>query len=336
MGSENTLRPTVAVVIPSYRVSAKILGVLAAIGAEVDRIYVVDDQCPERSGVLVKEKSRDPRVKVIFLSQNQGVGGATLSGFQAALDDGFDIAVKLDGDGQMDPALIPLITEPLVTGQADFAKGNRFYSPKNLRQMPLIRLAGNAGISFVAKLTNGYWNVMDTTNGFIGIHTSLLPFLETDKIEKRYFFENDILFRLSLIRAVVQEMPMLAHYGDETSNLSVTKSFFTFPGKFFTRFWKRIFYRYFLRDFNAASLSMLLGTLLTVGGVAFGLYKWYLAERAGVTATSGTVMLAGLPVILGFQMLLYAVLYDTTAVPTQPIHQALRRQWKIEKSRPGR
>lgn len=333
MGMENTTRPSVAVVIPCYKVSTKILGVLSSIGPEVSRIYVVDDQCPEKTGSMVQARQQDSRVKVIFHEKNLGVGGATLTGFHAALDDGIDIAVKVDGDGQMDPALVPLITEPLLAGQADFAKGNRFHTPRNLRQMPTVRLAGNAGISFIAKLTNGYWNVMDTTNGFIGIHTSLLPFLDTDKIEKRYFFENDLLFRLSLVRAVVHEIPMLAHYGDEVSNLSVTRSLLTFPAKFFTRFWKRIFYRYFLRDFNAASLLMVLGTLLTVGGISFGLYKWHLAEQAGVTATSGTVMLAGLPVILGFQMLLYAVLFDTTAVPTQPIHQALRKQWKMEKSR---
>jgi dolichol-phosphate mannosyltransferase len=319
-----THQSLVAVVVPCYKVSAQICGVLNAIGPEVDKIYVVDDQCPESSGALVEQKIKDPRVKVIFLPENLGVGGATLAGFHAAFEDKVEIAVKLDGDGQMDPSLIPLLIQPLLAGQADFTKGNRFYSPRHLRQMPAIRLIGNAGISFIAKLTTGYWNVMDTTNGFIGIQTALLPFLEAERMEKRYFFENDLLFRLCLLRAVVQEVPMSAQYGEEKSNLSVSKSLLSFPLKFLTRFWSRIFYRYFLRDFNAASLMFLFGSLFTLGGALFGIYKWHVAESAGLTATSGTVMLAGLPIILGFQMLLYAILYDITTVPTQPIYPALR------------
>jgi len=327
----NAPLPKAAVVIPSYKVSAHILGVLSRIGPEIQRIFVVDDNCPEQTGAMVVRDCRDPRVKVIFHERNLGVGGASLTGFQAALEEGIEIAVKVDGDGQMDPALIPVLLEPLQNGNADFSKGNRFFSPRNLSGMPITRLLGNAGISFIAKLTNGYWNVMDTTNGFLAIHTSLLPYLDAEKIEKRYFFENDLLFRLGLLRAVVQEVPMVAVYGDETSNLSVSRSLFSFPLKFFVRFLKRIFYRYFLRDFNAASLLLVLGTLAMAWGAVFGAIKWYVAESAGVTATSGTVMLAGLPIILGFQMVLYAVLYDISSVPTQPIHRALLRQLRARK-----
>lgn len=314
---------SIAVVIPCYKVSAQIFGVLEAIGPEVHKIYVVDDACPQKSGALVQERNRDPRVRVVQLPKNLGVGGATLAGFQAALDDGVQIVIKLDGDGQMNPAFIPALIEPLTHGEADFSKGNRFFGPRYLKEMPLIRLIGNAGISLIAKLTTGYWNVMDTTNGYFAMHTSLLPFLEVQKLEKRYFFENDLLYRLSLLRAVVQDVPMAAIYGDEESNLSVSWSLLTFPWKFLRRFIGRIFYRYFLRDFNAASIWLVLGSVFLGWGVIFGAMKWQLSRQIGVAATSGTVMLAGLPVILGFQMLLSAVLYDLSTVPSRPIHRSL-------------
>ena len=103
----------VAVTIPSYKVRAHVLDVIASIPPRVQRIYVVDDKCPQHSGELVKEQCRDPRVRVIFHEENQGVGGAVSSGYRAAIEEGMDIVVKVDGDGQMDPALIPHFTRPI-------------------------------------------------------------------------------------------------------------------------------------------------------------------------------------------------------------------------------
>lgn len=313
----------VAVVIPSYRVREKILSVLAGIGPEVAKIFVVDDKCPDGSGRLVQERCRDPRVEVIFQEKNEGVGGATIRGFLAAAEAGCDIAVKLDGDGQMDPALIPRLIRPIRERKADYAKGNRFFSPRSLAGMPAVRLLGNAGLSFVAKITSGYWSLMDPTNGFVAIHTAVLPSLETEKIAKRYFFENDILFRLGLVRAVVVDVPMRSTYADEKSNLSVTHSLFQFPGKFAVRLVKRILYRYFLRDFNVGSVLFLSSLALMGAGASFGVQQWLKSYRTGLIASSGTVMLAALPVLLGFQMLIFAILYDILSAPQEPIHPYL-------------
>jgi len=310
----------VAVVIPSYKVKEQILSVLKAIPAEVDSILVVDDACPIGSGQWVESQNHDPRVKVLYQQVNLGVGGATLAGFVAAKEKGADIVVKLDGDGQMDPSLIPSLIKPILDGKADFTKGNRFHSPRMLEEMPWIRMLGNAGLSFLAKLTTGYWNVMDPTNGFLALHTCLLEMIDLEKVSKRYFFENDLLFRLSLARAVVVDVPMRAKYQDEKSNLSVSHSLVTFPGKFCVRFWKRIFYRYFLRDFNIASLLMVKGLVLLLGGGVFGISHWIESVNTGVVASSGTVMLAALPVLVGAQMLTFALLYDILMVPKDPLH----------------
>lgn len=310
----------IAVVIPSYRVRNKILSVIERIGPEVARVFVVDDKCPENSGKHVQENCKDPRVQVIFQEQNEGVGGATLRGFLAAEKAGCQIAVKLDGDGQMDARFIPVLVRPILEGKADYAKGNRFFSPRALQGMPKVRLLGNAGISFLAKITTGYWSTMDPTNGYVAIHTALLPLLEVEKISHRYFFENDLLFRLGLIRAAVVDVPMRALYADESSSLSVIHSLFVFPGKFAVRFLKRIFYRYFLRDFSVGSVLLVASVFLMTVGAAFGVYHWEQSAKTGALASSGTVMLAALPVLLGFQMLIFVLLYDILTVPRDPLH----------------
>jgi glycosyltransferase involved in cell wall biosynthesis len=224
-----------AVVIPCFRARATILRVLAEIHPSVHQIYVVDDACPDGLGALVQAESRDPRVHVIQLQRNSGVGGATIEGFLRAYQDGFDILIKIDADDQMDSRLIPAFVEPIQNGKADYVKGNRFFSPRSLKGMPLTRLIGNAGLSFLNKLSTGYWNMMDPTNGYIAIHRNLIPFLDLEKLEKRYFFESDLLFRLGAMRAVVVDVPIWSRYADETSHLSISGSLLSFPFKLLKR-----------------------------------------------------------------------------------------------------
>ncbi|MEO8883874.1 MAG: glycosyltransferase family 2 protein, partial [Devosia sp.] len=215
----NVTSPTVSVVIPCYRVRAHILGVIANIGPEVVRIYVVDDACPEETGKFVQEVVSDPRVQVIFNDSNLGVGGATMAGLSRACEEGADIVVKIDGDGQMDAARIPEFVGILASGDADYAKGNRFFDLEGLATMPFVRLVGNAVLSFLTKLSTGYWHIMDPTNGYFAIRASIVPLLPAGKIAQRYFFESDLLFRLNLLGARVVDIPMPSRYNGEASSL---------------------------------------------------------------------------------------------------------------------
>ncbi len=309
---------TIAVVIPSFKVSNQVLRVLEEIGPEVDKIYVVDDACPDGSGRLVQTKCLDSRVEVLFHETNLGVGGATKTGYTKALQLGFDIVVKLDGDGQMDPSLIKQIVGPIVRGQADYVKGNRFDKIEDLKQMPKVRIFGNAVLSLVSKVSTGYWNITDPTNGFTAIHKSVLRELQLPKISNDYFFESDMLFRLSIGGAVVKDLSIAATYGSEESNLRVWKTIRDFPMKYFRNFNKRIFYSYYLRELNIASLELPAGILLFMFGVYFGLTRWADAASNGIPATAGTVMLSAVPVILGFQLILAFVSYDINSVPKTP------------------
>lgn len=309
----------IAVVIPCYRVRNQILDVLRQIGPEVQKIYVIDDACPEGSGKLVTENTTDPRVEVLFHTKNLGVGAAVKAGYRKAMDDGATIIIKLDGDGQMDPKLIPGLIDPVINRQADYVKGNRFFDLAFLRKMPGSRKFGNAILSFINKMVNGYWNVMDPTNGFTAIAEPALKHLSLDKIDNRFFFEQDMLFRLNTIRAVVMDFPMHAKYEQEVSNLKIWKVLFSFPFKYASRLVKRIFYSYFLRDFNIGSLELVLAFVFMGFGFSFGSIKWIQSIVSMHPATAGTVILAGLPIILGFQSFLSFLHYDLANIPQKPI-----------------
>jgi len=315
--------PRIVVVVPCHRSRAQVLDVLARIGPECTRIFVVDDACPEGTGAHVEQGTRDPRVRVLRLAQNQGVGGATLAGYRAALAEGADVLVKLDSDGQMDPALIPALVAPILAGESDYTKGNRFFELDGLAPMPPVRLLGNAALSFLNKLSSGYWEIFDPTNGFTALHASVARVLPFDKVARRYFFESDLLFRLGTLRAVVVDVPMAARYGDEQSGLSVARALPEFALRHARNFLKRVLYGYYLRDLNFASLELALGLPLLLGGAWFGVRSWAEASRLGVLTSSGTVMLAALPILLGMQLLLGFLHHDMHATPRQPIHRRL-------------
>jgi dolichol-phosphate mannosyltransferase len=315
--------PKIAVIIPCFKVKDHVLDVLKRIGPEISNIIVVDDCCPQASGRIVQENCRDPRVHVCFNDVNLGVGGATMAGYRYAMTIGADICVKIDGDGQMDPAILPQIVAPIVNGAADYSKGNRFYFLTDVHEMPPARILGNAALSFLSKLSNGYWNVFDPTNGYTAIHRIALERLTLDRIDKRYFFETDILFRLYLLGAVVQDVPMRASYGSEVSNLNILKVFLPFLAKNVRNFLKRIFYRYFLRDFNLASLELIFGTLSFWFGIIFGVFHWIIGAERGEAATAGTVMLAALPVLAGLQLILGFFAFDYAAIPRIPLLRIL-------------
>lgn len=313
----------IGVVIPCYRVTAQILGVLEAIGPDVEHIFVVDDACPDHSGRFVQDNVRDGRVHVLYRVKNGGVGAAVITGYHAALAQDCDVIVKIDGDGQMDPRLLGRFVRPILQGRADYTKGNRFFNPEDVRGMPLIRLLGNAVLSFVTKLSSGYWTLFDPTNGYTAIHARLLAQLPLDRIATRYFFESDMLFRLGTLRAVVLDVPMAAVYAGETSHLRIRAILPAFLAGNGRNTAKRIAYSYFLRDFSVASVNLMTGTALLGFGAGFGLWRWLTNATHGVVTTSGTVMLAALPVILGLQLLLSFLSYDIAAVPTQPVHPLL-------------
>jgi dolichol-phosphate mannosyltransferase len=189
--------------------------------------------------------------------------------------------------------------------------------------MPPARLFGNIGLSFLTKLSSGYWSVFDPTNGYTAIHAALLAELPLAKVARRYFFESDMLFRIGILRGLVVDVPMKAVYGDAPSSLSLARVLGPFLIRNIANTGKRIFYRYFLRDFSIASVQLLAGLALLCFGTAFGAREWVQSASSGITASTGTVMLAALPVILGVQLLLSFLSFDVAAAPTRAVYPLL-------------
>ena len=318
--------PQIAAVIPCYKVKQHILALIAKIGPEVAMIYCIDDACPDQSGKYIQEAVSDPRVRVIFHAENQGVGGAVLTGFKQAEADGNRVAVKLDGDGQMDPAILSKFTNVILQGHADYTKGNRFYNPAHLRSMPRGRLVGNAILSFVSKFSTGYWNVFDPTNGYLALDLRLLKHMDIEKIDRRYFFETDLLFRAGIAKAKVLDIPMQALYEDEVSNLHFSKEATRFMRGHLRNFFKRIGYNYFLRDFSVASLELLVGLAALIFGLIYGIIKMGGSAEA---QSAGVVMLAALPLLTGVILLVSFLNYDIQQTPQDPLGPRLFDQDKV-------
>jgi dolichol-phosphate mannosyltransferase len=307
-------------VMPAYNEAAHIADVICRIPSIVDKIIVVDDHSSDNTSE-VAQATGDSRVEVIRNHKNLGVGGAMLLVYRHALVVGADIVVKIDSDGQMDPQAISKLVKPIVDGDVDYAKGFRFHDQQTLRKMPKVRLVGNMGLSYLVKMASGYWNIFDPTNGFTAIHRGALAMIDLNGVSQDYFFETDMLCKLYRVQAVVKDVLLPTHYGNETSKLSPWKTLVQFPAKLFTAYMRRILWNYYVRDFSTFSILFLVGWLLLLFGVVFGATVWYKNAVKGVVTPTGTVMLAVVPLFLGFQMLLQAVLHDVNNVPKEPLQK---------------
>lgn len=304
----------VAVVIPAYNVAPQIAGVVKGIPDFVDEIVVVDDASIDQSAQIVAGLS-DARLTLLRHDRNQGVGAAMCTGFRLALERGAEIVVKMDGDGQMDPAALPALLEPIVADGYDYAKGNRFLCEDALREMPKVRLVGSFILTFLVKLASGYWHVFDPVNGFLAIDAAMLRRLPLDKLARRYFFESDMLIHLNVFRARVKDVAIPARYGDERSMMSLRRVLLTFPLYLSKGFWYRIYERHVLREFSPVAVFWVLGSMLLIWGTAFGATTWIRSIALGRVATTGTVMLSVLPFIVGFQLVLQAILAEIQDSP---------------------
>jgi dolichol-phosphate mannosyltransferase len=304
----------IAVIIPCYKVQDYIVSTVQYLPEWIDEIVLVNDASPDQTLSVLQELSQsNSKITVLSNSLNLGVGGTMMTGFRYALQSDIDIVVKMDGDGQMNPAYLDGLLKPLCEGTADYTKGNRFNDFKALQDMPMVRRVGNLGLSFLTKAASGYWDVFDPTNGYIAISVSTLRKMDFERLSPRYFFESSMLIELFYAGAVVKDIPMPAIYRDEVSNLSVSRALFGFPPKLLKALSRRLRLSYFIYDFNLVSIYILGGLPLFLFGLLFGLIEWIKFASMEVAAPLGTVMLAVLPFILGFQMLLSAVQHDVQA-----------------------
>jgi glycosyltransferase involved in cell wall biosynthesis len=299
----------ITVVIPAYNEEHFIPDVIKSMPDFIDHVIIVDD-CSTDNTFEIAQKSNDSRLILLKTPENQGVGGATVTGYKKALELKCDIVVKMDGDGQMSSEYLPQFLEAIIEDGYDYAKGNRFLKAESLETMPIHRLFGNIILTFMNKLASGQWHIFDPQNGYTAIKAEALRSLNLDNIHKRYFFENDMLIQLNLHGLRVKDVAIPTKYGNEQSDIKLVNIIRMFPILFLKRFFYRIYYKYILLDFSPIALFFILGLLLFLWGVILGTYLFIKANITDVDTPLGKVMFVILPLILGFQLLLQAIVLD--------------------------
>ncbi len=302
------------VIMPAYNESRHLADVVGRIPDWIDRIIIVDD-CSSDDTLSVARSITAPRVLVLHHERNQGVGGAMVTGFRAALGADYDVVIKMDADGQMDCADLPTLVRPIELGMAEYVKGNRFRRSGRPKSMPAMRWFGNVALSFLTKIASGYWHVFDPQCGFIAIVVPTLRRLNLNGIARDYFFENDMLIRLNVIDARVIDVDVAALYADETSHIRVGRVLWAFPWRLLKRSIWRFVKRHVVNDFGLIALLAFLGGTLVLFGIAFGIYHWVQSAKTGIPTTTGAVMIAVLPLILGAQMLLQGLAMEVQSSP---------------------
>lgn len=210
---------SVGVVVPAYNEEKLIAGTLRSIPAWVDRVVVVDDASSDETAVRALAVG-DARVELVRHARNAGVGAAIVSGYRWALERELDIAVVMAGDGQMDPADLPGLLDPLVDDRADYVKGERLTDPSLFQRMPLWRIVGNFALSCLTRPVSGYWHIVDSQCGFTAIRQAMIRRLDLDALYPRYGFPNDLLAQLRVVDARVVDRSVKPLYGTEASGIT--------------------------------------------------------------------------------------------------------------------
>jgi dolichol-phosphate mannosyltransferase len=307
----------IAIVIPYFNASNQIIAVISKIPEYINVVIIVNDKSLEPLPQKEILETLNENIKCYFLENkvNLGVGGATKKGFEYVKTLEIDIIVKVDADDQMDLNYLPNLLKPIISNKANVTKGNRFRDRKALQKMPILRTIGNLILSFLVKIATGYWHNFDPTNGFIAIKTGTLKRVDFSKLSNRYYFETSLLAELYFQKTQIIDISMPALYGDEKSNMNISKMVFVFLAKLSKTFLKRVMKEYFIYDFNIGSIYILFGFPLFLFGIVFGTFKWIYYASLETLAPTGTIMIITLSIILGFQLILQAIQYDIFNAP---------------------
>jgi glycosyltransferase involved in cell wall biosynthesis len=301
----------IAVIVPAYNEEKLIGKVLKTIPDFIDHIVVVDDASSDQTGGVVKAHLKeDSRIIYLRHPDNEGVGGAIVTGYKWARDNEISISVVMAGDAQMDPEDLSRLLDPVVNGEVDYSKGNRLFTGKAWRVIPKTRYLGNGVLSFLTKIASGYWHVADSQSGYAAVSLEVLKTIDLNRIYKRYGMPNDFLVKLNIYHFRVRDVPVNPIYGiGERSGIKIYKVVFTLSFLLLKLFVWRLKEKYIIRDFHPLVLFYFLGFVLTPIGVVFGSYLLIWRVFFGsVTATSA--LFAAFFSISGLQSLFFAMWFD--------------------------
>ena len=255
---------TICAVVPAHNEETQISKVIRTMPDYVDAIVVVDDASTDQTVDVVKaEMEKSNKVHLITHSSNQGVGGAIATGYKWARDHEMDVTAVMAGDGQMDPDDLVKILEPVVNGDVDYSKGNRLFFGDAWKMIPHYRYLGNSFLSLLTKISSGYWHLADSQSGYTAISLTALKRIDPDSIYKYYGMPNDLLIKLNQHDFSVCDVNIKPVYNvGEKSGIRLNKVIPRISWLLFKGFWKRLFFKYVIRDFHPLvffySLSMFL------------------------------------------------------------------------------
>jgi glycosyltransferase involved in cell wall biosynthesis len=257
---------TIAVVVPCYNEETQIEHVIQTMPEYVDQIVVVDDSSKDKTVEVIENLTKaDSKIKLIKEKQNRGCGGALATGYIWARDNGFDVVVRMDGDDQMDPSELKLLLDPVVSGETDYAKGNRLFTGEAFEMIPKSRYFGNAILTLLTKIASGYWHVADSQSGYTAMNKNILKTLDWRFMYTRYGQPNHLLIMLNVLNFRVRDVPVKPIYGiGEKSGIKVKKVIFTISWLLFKNFLWRMKEKYLIRDFHPLIFFYFIGFVFFV------------------------------------------------------------------------
>lgn len=302
---------SVCVVVPAYNEETQIAKVIDTMPAFVDRIVIVDDASRDKTVEIVKDRQNTvEKIVLIEHQNNQGVGGAIVSGYKWARDNDFDVTAVMAGDGQMDPDDLATIIEPVVSGSFDYSKGNRLFYGDAWHMMPHYRYLGNSFLSLCTKIASGYWHIADSQGGYTAISHAALKRLNLDGIYKDYGMPNDLLINLNLFDFPVQDVHVKPVYNiGEKSGIKLLKVIPRISWLLFKGFWKRLFFKYVIKDFHPLVFFYGFSFVLLCASIPLAirlLLIWYIS--GDIPDINAMALIFSL--ISGLQMLFFGMWFD--------------------------
>jgi glycosyltransferase involved in cell wall biosynthesis len=215
---------SIAVIVPAFNEEDLIRDTLVGIPDFVDRIYVVNDGSKDRTEERIESVvSKDNRFILINHKTNLGVGAAIVTGYSMSIVDKIDITAIMAGDNQMDPLELYRLLDPIVDGEADYAKGNRLKSRDTAVGMSDWRYFGNIILTHLTRFAAGNRNINDPQNGYTAISNRVFETMKLNSIYTWYGYCNDMLVKLSTFGFTIKDVDIPARYGNEKSKISYSK-----------------------------------------------------------------------------------------------------------------
>lgn len=302
---------TIAAVVPCYNEESQISRVIETMPGFVDFIVIIDDQSKDKTAEVVEQHQESMKNIILIKHEiNQGVGGAIASGYKWARDNDIDVAVVMAGDGQMDPGDLPAILAPVVSGEVDYAKGNRLITGEAYKKIPKIRYFGNSVLSLLTKIASGYWHIADSQTGYTAINKDALKKIDWDKMYKRYGQPNDLLVKLNIFNFHVRDVEVKPIYNiGEKSGIKIRKVLFSMSWLLVKLFFWRLKEKYVIRDFHPLVFFYLLGFFMMFLNLVF-LLRFVVLWATQNQVPEITLLIWVFTFTMGFMASFFAMWFD--------------------------